>query len=361
MCVHVLFFSLYAAKARPYHSGFSSEKYQQVAQDALLQACSLQAAVSVDCKPEDCKSHLETWWNNGGATFIGSGADAAPDSDTDSDEECFEMPIEGEAGPESDAVAARLMRAEDVISCQNEIQALQGGLEGPAATLADVSEPCHATDLAAQVQTAHKPDPVQTAKPAGPRTLAGIMAAAVRSNPGAFGESGKILDRLAALTSVIKQFASQVRINEKILSPAQVDSSKKAGLSEWNQTEHLLAVARAKSTLSGQKKSREAGWIASQERLAERACRDVPKDKKHLSPVTEYRHMNLDDAQVIVYKTAINGASFAIRVGLVVSVFKSAVSHSKVKGVTTARQGRPVSGSWPLSAANVLSIHFEIF
>ena len=72
-------------------------------------------------------------------------------------------------------MAARLMRVEDVISCQNEIQALQGGLEGPAATLADVSGPSHATDLAAQVQTAHKPDPVQT----GPRTLAGIMAAAV--------------------------------------------------------------------------------------------------------------------------------------------------------------------------------------
>ena len=40
-------------------------------------ACLLQAAVSVDCKPEDCKSYLKTWWNNGGATFVG----AAPDSD----------------------------------------------------------------------------------------------------------------------------------------------------------------------------------------------------------------------------------------------------------------------------------------
>ena len=105
------------------------------------------------------------------------------------------------------------------------------------------------------------------------------------------------------------------------MSPAQVDSSKKAGLSEWN----ALAGCRAgkKHTL----RSDEAGWIASQERLAERACRDAPKDKKHLSPVTKYRHMNLE--QVIVYKTAINGASFAIRVGLVVYVFKCPTQRSR--------------------------------
>ena len=81
---------------------------------------------------------------------------------------------------------------------------------------------------------------------------------------------GACLRRVASLLKPIKDFATQVRINEKVLSPAQAQGMKPSdGNNQWNWVVHELAQAQQNSMQSATRISRSSGWFAATQSLCE--------------------------------------------------------------------------------------------
>jgi hypothetical protein len=75
---------------------------------------------------------------------------------------------------------------------------------------------------------------------------------------------------VASLLKPIKDFATQVRINEKVLSPAQAQGMKPSdGNNQWNWVVHELAQAQQNSMQSATRISRSSGWFAATQSLCE--------------------------------------------------------------------------------------------
>ena len=78
------------------------------------------------------------------------------------------------------------------------------------------------------------------------------------------------LARLRDLQSSIRQFVSHVRLEEQILSRAQIQGTDGRKLNRWQLLEHELALARqAGTTDGGSRQSRWHSWMAVQKKVVQ--------------------------------------------------------------------------------------------
>lgn len=264
------------------HDGISMTRATSLSLMALKSACKLLAATSVNLTPQQVYERLGAWWNDTGAKLL-SGAQVgdaspevpdAPEQDLQYDdawgEDMEEVDlVKADEHGASDAVlehdpnAAKLVRAEDDLTAWKEIEVLAKDLD------ADVAPPAVVEDGKDENLTDACTDTgVPTSLPEILDMVGGLPEWQFQSGT-SHGE-GACLRRVASLLKPIKDFATQLRINEKVLSPAQAQGMKPSdGNNQWNWVVHELAQAQQNSMQSATRISRSSGWFAATQSLCE--------------------------------------------------------------------------------------------
>ena len=312
----------------PHHNGFDLATCSTIATHALDAACSLHASCVVDGTPAMSRELLESWWSSCGLQFIGAcaGDALADDSEADDTNSEDEAPALGGHSNVSEQVA----RAEDTLACRQDI--------------AEIEAQDDAMQLLAPEEPGPLKEPSEAAVADSLQTLPAILAAAQSSGKAYFdfGQdsakgSAACLRRLSALLAPIKSFGMMVRKSEGILSPAQVEGCVRSE-NQWNAIVHDLATSRARSNVTGKRQSREEGWMQKQAAIAKRASEIGKADL--LQPTKEFQGLGGEVGQIVVYKLALNDVAWTLQVGLVLTVFRDAMSSQK------NCRGRPATGSW---------------
>ena len=266
------------------HDGISMTRATSLSLMALKSACKLLAATSVNLTPQQVYERLGAWWNDTGAKLL-SGAQVgdaspevpdAPEQDLQYDdawgEDMEEVDlVKADEHGASDAVlehdpnAAKLVRAEDDLTAWKEIEVLAKDLDADVAPPAVVEDGKDENLTDACTDTG---DQVPTSLPEILDMVGGLPEWQFQSGTG-HGE-GACLRRVASLLKPIKDFATQLRINEKVLSPAQAQGMKPSdGNNQWNWGVHELAQAQQNSMQSATRISRSSGWFAATQSLCE--------------------------------------------------------------------------------------------
>ena len=266
------------------HDGISMTRATSLSLMALKSACKLLAATSVNLIPQQVYERLGAWWNDTGAKLL-SGAQVgdaspevpdAPEQDLQYDdawgEDMEEVDlVKADEHGASDAVlehdpnAAKLVRAEDDLTAWKEIEVLAKDLDADVAPPAVVEDGKDENLTDACTDTG---DQVPTSLPEILDMVGGLPEWQFQSGT-SHGE-GACLRRVASLLKPIKDFATQVRINEKVLSPAQAQGMKPSdGNNQWNWGVHELAQAQQNSMQSATRISRSSGWFAATQSLCE--------------------------------------------------------------------------------------------
>ena len=142
-----------------------------------------------------------------------------------------------------------------------------------------------------------------------------------------------------------------MRKSENVLSPAQVKGCVKSE-NHWNVIVHDLATSRARSNVTGKRQSREEGRMQKQAAIAKRVSEMSETGKADLlQPTKEFQGLGGEVGQIVVYKLPLNDVAWTLQVGLVLTVFRDAMSSQKT------RSGRPVMGSWLLVKNRVTMRH----
>lgn len=189
----------------------------------------------------------------------------------------FQPMTKGEDDPCSDY--AKLLRGEDDVLMDRRVGSLVAEVLKPVEEREEL-DTC--TEPNSHDPSGGKPDVCEPSlSQTLPRTLAQILAVARRDRAhwqydlaGGRGFNA-CLRRLADLAAEIKRFASQVRVAEKILSPALVERPERKQMNEWNWVSHQLAQARQNSLLSAQRQTRAFGWFQATSQL----CAEEPWPK----------------------------------------------------------------------------------
>lgn len=271
-------------KVSSQHDGISMTRATSISLMALKSACKLLAATSVNLTPQQVYERLGAWWNDTGAKLL-SGAQVgdaspevpdAPEQDLQYDdawgEDMEEVDlVKADEHGASDAVlehdpnAAKLVRAEDDLTAWKEIEVLAKDLDADVAPPAVVEDGKDENLTDACTDTG---DQVPTSLPEILDMVGGLPEWQFQSGT-SHGE-GACLRRVASLLKPIKDFATQVRINEKVLSPAQAQGMKPSdGNNQWNWVVHELAQAQQNSMQSATRISRSSGWFAATQSLCE--------------------------------------------------------------------------------------------
>lgn len=222
--------------------------------------------------------------------------------------------------PEPEAIgtqqgtAQKLARAEDVLSCAKTIEDLQRERDESGPTVVPVEKESHCKEalVCSQKEASSEKD----AKPVFV-TLRCILNAAERQDPTAFfpaaAATGAMpcLRRVAALMEPIKTFATTVRVQEGILSAAQVGAiSQKSPITPWNSVMHDLAEGRKALLHTAERSSRAAGWLRAQENLAKEANAQCGASGA-IAPCNLLRPCGAADVQVVLYKVKVTSSTFA--------------------------------------------------
>ena len=261
-----------ARKAQSMADPISMEEATSTADLALKSACRLAAATTVNQTPDQIEAGLWKWWAATGHGYFRSlhqddwltSSDDGLDNDLET-EEIDVIPIGHYGASEDvrpDAMTDKLLRAEDTVSLEADIEALAQVLcNGSAAS--DEKEV-----LSEGWDSSQAPCP---------RSLPDILA--LMEGPewkfGAATSHGQFacFRRVSALLDPMKLFSTHVRLAERVLSRAQVLGMKPAERkNEWNWVMHQLAQARQNAMFSAARSGRCAGWFAATQSLCAAAA-----------------------------------------------------------------------------------------
>ena len=210
--------------------------------------------------PKHHKNHLQTATHPNSTSLLGKILSAPSYSKRGS-----ANTVEHDAALEHDPNAAKLVRAEDDLTAWKEIEVLAKDLDADVAPPAVVEDGKDENLTDACTDTG---DQVPTSLPEILDMVGGLPEWQFQSGT-SHGE-GACLRRVASLLKPIKDFATQVRINEKVLSPAQAQGMKPSdGNNQWNWVVHELAQAQQNSMQSATRISRSSGWFAATQSLCE--------------------------------------------------------------------------------------------
>ena len=153
------------------------------------------------------------------------------------------------------------------------------------------------------------------------------------------------LKRAEALMPAIRQMALTTRAREGQLSHAQLTGSSKYS-SSWHQDQHVLAVRRAQSMLSGARASRQAAWFARQEKATGVCMLKDTSSNAHLRPLTQMRPPNENGLQVVLG----NPKGSEPRLFAVLAVFRGAQVKANKQTTRKMAQQRPCAFALPWNA-----------
>ncbi|CAE7777529.1 unnamed protein product, partial [Symbiodinium sp. CCMP2456] len=258
----------------------------------------------------EISSSFDSWWLDEGQSMLSKGrrmrAPRNQDDEDDFIEEYLEDMQEDEGDVCEDEKLIDLIAAEDHAKTKHALQELTESLAPSAEAAAVVPAESGLGDCQSQLVPAESGSGDCPAAESAPAEEAVVASGPLPAEPSLqllmqdfldhpdfqHGDSRATnmacLKRAEALMPAIRQMAVDTRARESQLSHAQLTGSSKYS-SSWHQDQHVLAVRRAQSMLSGARTSRQAAWFAVQQKatgvnmLKDTGCNE------HLKPLAQMR------------------------------------------------------------------------
>ncbi|CAE7906305.1 unnamed protein product [Symbiodinium sp. KB8] len=163
-----------------------------------------------------------------------------------------------------------------------------------------------------------------------------------------------VLQRMTALRPEIRKLVLAMRLRERYLSHACLTGTSKTECS-WHREQHRLAIARARSLISGARNSRQQSWWQVQQQVTGTSLPETVDTDWKLRPLTVLRPPEPGSGQVVMCKLprpdAI-GKPQEIGMFLVTDVFRGAVFKRKGSDAKRRQCNRPSPAALPWTAVS---------
>ena len=265
-------------------------------------ACFLfQSWICKGSPPHVISQEFDEWWLGEGESMLSKKRSLFTAAEQQEDEQEWEEHLEdmveamdgdcgeiGEGGEEADSSKLdSLVASEDHLKAKRQLQELTEamGKEEPIAEPLPLpsSETVDQADVAVIAdlvkETMQEPTLFTVMKP-----LLDCPAFEVRATEG----NAAVLQRMTALRPEIRKLVLAMRLRERFLSHACLTGTSKTQ-SSWHSEQHRLAVARARSLISGARNSRQQSWWQVQQQVTGTSLTETVQTDWKLRPLTVLR------------------------------------------------------------------------
>ena len=330
----------------------SADMTAKISQEALNHAILWQSWTSVNRKPQQIRQELENWWRTEGRSWL----DSSDGFDCDDGELLAESDAMEDQGEEEDEASQALQSAEDHAHQKAEILNLLSQVEAPAVGTLAAEASAIADDAAGSSGADKQVIPSIHADHVSFRQIVAMLSDTEQYDMEAANSMtyASCLARVHGLQTPLQKYIQQVRLQEGMLSAAQIvgtESEDGKKLPRWQMLQHELALARQAGTLDGTRQSRWSGWMQVQSKVVQWVKQAVPVAQcNELFQVTHFHQgQNSERPQVLLYKAEEGNE---LRLGLVQSIYRGAKLKGKDDATRKNRVSKPGGGSLPATCTS---------